>query len=116
MCRLQGEPGAQTDALIVCGLEWGHAGLTEAEMERPTSVIALCPNVFTRHREPCCEKMKLVLVFSPPSSHVRTSPSYTALGHPLGGSYPRFPGFWASSGMRCTHFFPFIIILHFIFS
>ena len=67
MCRLQGEPGAQTDALIVCGLERCHAGLTEAEMERPTSVIALCPNVFTRHREPCCEKMKLFLVFSPSS-------------------------------------------------
>ena len=104
MCRLQGEPGAQTDALIVCGLERCHAGLTEAEMERPTSVIALCPNFFPWHREPCCEKMKLFLVFSPPSSHVRTSPSYTALGHPLlGGSYPRFPDFWASSGLRCTH-------------
>ena len=71
-----------------CGLERCHAGLTEAEMERSTSVIALCPNFFPWHREPCCEKMKLFLVFSPPSSHVRTSPSYTALGHPLGGHIP----------------------------
>ena len=88
MCRLQGEPGAQTDALIVCGLERCHAGLTEAEMERSTSVIALCPNFFPWHREPCCEKMKLFLIFSLPSSHVRISPSYTALSHPLGGHIP----------------------------
>ena len=99
MCRLQGEPGAQTDALIVCGLERCHAGLTEAEMERPTSVIALCPNFFPWHREPCCEKMKLFFIFSLPSSHVRISPSYTALGHPLLGGVispvPRLPGlFW----------------------
>ena len=50
MCRLKGEPGAQTDALIVCGLEWCHAGLAEAEK--------WSANVFTWHREPCCEKMK----------------------------------------------------------
>ena len=65
-----------------------YAGLTEAEMERPTSVIALCPNFFPWHREPCCEKMKLFLIFSLPSSHVRISPTYTALGHPLGGHIP----------------------------
>ena len=65
MCRLQGEPGAQTDALIVCGLERCHAGLTEAEMERPTSVIALCPNFFPWHREPCCEKMGAIFFTSP---------------------------------------------------
>ena len=41
MCRLQGESGAQTDALVVCGLERCHAGLTEAEMERPRIVIEL---------------------------------------------------------------------------
>ena len=71
-----------------CGLERCHAGLTEAEMERSTSVIALCPNFFPWHREPCCEKMKLFLIFSLPSSHVRISPTYTALGHPLGGHIP----------------------------
>ena len=48
MCRLQGESGAQTDGLIVCGLERCHAGLTEAEMERPRIVIELRPIFFPR--------------------------------------------------------------------
>ena len=100
MCRLQGEPGAQTDALIVCGLERCHAGLTEAEMERSTSVIALCPNFFPWHREPCCEKMKLFWFFH--SLSFLSCENLTFLhspGPPLGGvisPVPRLLGlFWA---------------------